>query len=175
MAIFRIYVEKKPAYAEESARLLRAAFPNCALTTDFIVGFPGESEAEFHDSLAFVERCAFSAIHVFPYSRREGTKAAALPGQLSAQGQGRETLLPQRLQGGGGVQDGALAAQVPHALDRLGGGLTEDLTVEVLPLAQSHRHLTGGVAHAQRQGLAVHAQLQPPLSGLLVPQFHHKS
>lgn len=69
----------------ESARLLRAAFPNCALTTDLIVGFPGESEAEFHDSLAFVERCAFSAIHVFPYSRREGTKAAALPGQLSAQ------------------------------------------------------------------------------------------
>ena len=62
---------------------LRAAFPGCALTTDLICGFPGETEEEFAATLAFVEKCAFSAMHVFPYSRRPGTKADAMPGQLS--------------------------------------------------------------------------------------------
>ena len=62
---------------------LRAAFPGCALTTDLICGFPGETEEEFAATLAFVERCAFSAMHVFPYSRRPGTKADAMPGQLT--------------------------------------------------------------------------------------------
>ena len=61
---------------------LRAAFPGCALTTDLICGFPGETEEEFAETLAFIERCAFSAMHIFPYSVRPGTKAADMPGQL---------------------------------------------------------------------------------------------
>ena len=61
---------------------LRAAFPGCALTTDLICGFPGETEEEFAATLAFIERCAFSAMHIFPYSVRPGTKAADMPGQL---------------------------------------------------------------------------------------------
>ena len=48
-----------------------------------IVGFPGETEAEFAESLAFAERCGFAAMHVFPYSRRPGTPAASMPGQLT--------------------------------------------------------------------------------------------
>lgn len=67
----------------ESCERLRAAFPGCALTTDLIVAFPGESEEEFQDSLNFLEQCAFAAVHVFPYSRREETRAAEFPGQLS--------------------------------------------------------------------------------------------
>lgn len=67
----------------QSVKLLRAYFPGCAVTTDLIVGFPGETEAEFQASLAFARRCRLSAMHVFPYSRRPGTPAAAMEGQLS--------------------------------------------------------------------------------------------
>ena len=64
-------------------QLLRQAFPDCSVTTDLIVGFPGESEAEFTETLDFLEQCAFAGVHVFPYSARQGTRAASLPGQLS--------------------------------------------------------------------------------------------
>jgi threonylcarbamoyladenosine tRNA methylthiotransferase MtaB len=64
-----------------SCDLLREAFPGCAITTDLIVAFPGETEAEFAETLAFIQRCRFSAMHIFPYSRREGTPAAAMDGQ----------------------------------------------------------------------------------------------
>ena len=66
----------------ESVTLLREYFPNPGLTTDLIVGFPGETEEEFQETLAFVERCAFSAMHIFPYSRRTGTPAAQMPDQV---------------------------------------------------------------------------------------------
>ena len=66
----------------ESVRLLKEAFPGCAVTTDMIVGFPGETEAEFAESLAFIRKCGFAAMHVFPYSRRPGTPADQMPGQL---------------------------------------------------------------------------------------------
>ena len=61
---------------------VRAAFPECAITTDLICGFPGESEEEFAATLAFIEKCGFSAMHIFPYSVRPGTKAAAMAGQV---------------------------------------------------------------------------------------------
>ncbi len=66
----------------ESVRLLKESFPDCAVTTDMIVGFPGETEAEFAESLAFLRRCGFAAMHVFPYSRRPGTPADKMEGQL---------------------------------------------------------------------------------------------
>ncbi len=62
---------------------LRALFPNCALTTDIMVGFPGESDEEFENSLSFVKKIAFSRLHVFAYSRRVGTVADKLPQQVS--------------------------------------------------------------------------------------------
>lgn len=67
----------------ESVQLLRDAFPGCGITTDVIAGFPGETEEEFQKTLAFVEKCAFSAMHIFPYSVRKGTRAAAMDGQLT--------------------------------------------------------------------------------------------
>ena len=66
----------------ESVRLLRKYFPGCAVTTDLIVGFPGETEEEFEASLALIRRCALSKVHIFPYSRREGTPAAKMPDQV---------------------------------------------------------------------------------------------
>ena len=66
----------------ESVRLLHAYFSGCAVTTDLIVGFPGETEEEFEASLEFVRACGLSKIHVFPYSRRAGTPAAKMPDQI---------------------------------------------------------------------------------------------
>ena len=66
----------------ESVRLLNEYFPGCAVTTDLIVGFPGESEASFEESLAFIRKCALTKVHVFPYSRREGTPADKMPEQV---------------------------------------------------------------------------------------------
>jgi threonylcarbamoyladenosine tRNA methylthiotransferase MtaB len=56
--------------------------PGVAVSTDIIVGFPGETEEEFTDGLKFVEKMNFSRMHVFPYSRREGTPAAARKDQI---------------------------------------------------------------------------------------------
>lgn len=61
---------------------LRAAFPDCALTTDVMVGFPGETEEDFLTSLRFIEDIGFDKVHVFPYSVRKGTPAAAMPDQV---------------------------------------------------------------------------------------------
>jgi threonylcarbamoyladenosine tRNA methylthiotransferase MtaB len=65
----------------ESVQLLRKYFPGCALTTDMIVAFPGETEEEFAQSLDFIRKCAFAEMHIFPYSRRPGTPADKMPGQ----------------------------------------------------------------------------------------------
>ena len=65
----------------ESVRLLKAYFPGCAVTTDMIVAFPGETEEEFQESLSFIRRCGFADMHIFPYSRRPGTPADKMPGQ----------------------------------------------------------------------------------------------
>ena len=65
----------------ESVRLLNTHFPGCAVTTDMIVAFPGETEEEFAESLAFIKKCGFADMHIFPYSRRPGTPADKMPGQ----------------------------------------------------------------------------------------------
>ena len=63
--------------------LLRRYFPHCAVTGDLIAGFPGETEDDHAQTLEFIKKCAFAALHVFPYSRRPGTPADKLPGQLT--------------------------------------------------------------------------------------------
>ena len=65
----------------ESVSLLNTHFPGCAVTTDMIVAFPGETEEEFAQSLAFIRKCGFADMHIFPYSRRPGTPADKMPGQ----------------------------------------------------------------------------------------------
>ena len=66
----------------ESVELLYKHFPGCAVTPDMIVAFPGETEEEFQESLAFIRKCRFADMHIFPYSRRPGTPADKMPGQL---------------------------------------------------------------------------------------------
>ena len=67
----------------QSVELLYRYFPGCAVTTDMIVAFPGETEEEFEESLQFIQKCRFADMHIFPYSRRPGTPADKMPGQHS--------------------------------------------------------------------------------------------
>lgn len=70
---------------EEFSRIVemaRSVDPLFNVTTDIIVGFPGETEGEWQQTLEFVEQIGFGHVHIFSYSRREGTKAAGLPGQV---------------------------------------------------------------------------------------------
>ena len=64
-----------------AVELLRAYFPGCALTADLITGFPGETEEDHRSTLAFIEKCDFADMHIFPYSRRPGTPADKMPEQ----------------------------------------------------------------------------------------------
>ena len=66
----------------ESVKLIRENFLNCAITTDLIVGFPCETDEEFEETMAFAEKCDFQMMHIFPYSKREGTPAAKMQGQI---------------------------------------------------------------------------------------------
>ena len=67
---------------EEMVSLILASVPDVAVTTDVMVGFPGETEAEFEESFSFCQRMEFARIHVFSYSRRSGTEAAQFPDQI---------------------------------------------------------------------------------------------
>lgn len=79
----RMHRRYTPDEYANACELLRGAFPGCAITTDIITGFPGETEEEYLETEEFVKKINFARIHVFPYSRREGTVADRMPGQLS--------------------------------------------------------------------------------------------
>lgn len=70
---------------EQSVSLIRSSVPEAAITTDIMVGFPGETDEEFEESYHFCRRMEFARIHVFTYSPRRGTQAAQLPGQVKAE------------------------------------------------------------------------------------------
>jgi threonylcarbamoyladenosine tRNA methylthiotransferase MtaB len=76
---------RRNAMPEDFAGLVdaaRAAIPDLAVTSDLMVGFPGETESEFGESLEFVRRIGFARLHVFPFSARPGTEAAGMPGAV---------------------------------------------------------------------------------------------
>ncbi len=82
----RILALMKRKYNREQAmraiRLLRERIPNVQLTTDVIVGFPDETEADFNETYEFVREARFLNVHIFPYSKRSGTPAAVMTGQV---------------------------------------------------------------------------------------------
>ncbi|MCC8022635.1 MAG: tRNA (N(6)-L-threonylcarbamoyladenosine(37)-C(2))-methylthiotransferase MtaB [Clostridiales bacterium] len=129
-------------------RKLRGAFPGCCITTDIMVGFPGETQAEFAESLQFVRDIAFEKVHVFPYSPRAGTKAAEweqLPKQvkeersremLAAAQEIRNNYLSSRI----GETDTVLVEQ------RLKTGCYEGYTPNYTPvLIESVRDISGEI------------------------------
>ena len=66
-----------------SVNMIRKYFPDAAITTDIIAGFPGESDEEFEQTVKFVKETGFSRLHVFPFSRRKGTRADKMPSQIT--------------------------------------------------------------------------------------------
>ena len=69
-------------YFINKIKKLRKIRPNISITTDVIVGFPGETEEEFEETIETIKKIKFTKLHVFPYSKREGTKAAIMDGQV---------------------------------------------------------------------------------------------
>ncbi|MBQ6376430.1 MAG: tRNA (N(6)-L-threonylcarbamoyladenosine(37)-C(2))-methylthiotransferase MtaB [Lachnospiraceae bacterium] len=96
---------------EEICERLRRYFPDPAITTDVIVGFPGETEGEFLETLAFVRRIEFAKIHIFKYSIREGTKAAGMPGQVEEAVKKRRSAI---------LSDAEFAMRMEYAMRRVG-------------------------------------------------------
>lgn len=66
----------------ELVRKIRAGIPDISLTTDVIVGFPGETEEDFSETLSLIRECAFDSVFTFEYSKRTGTPAAAMENQV---------------------------------------------------------------------------------------------
>ena len=93
--------------------LLREAFDDCALTTDVMTGFPGETPEEFAQTKETCRRAGFSRMHVFPYSEREGTKAAQMPGSVPRRL--REERARELIALGRDLEQAALAARVGQA------------------------------------------------------------
>jgi len=136
-------------YAEALGRA-RLMLPGLAVTTDVIAGFPGETDADFDESLAYVEACGFAKMHVFRYSERAGTPAAAAPGQVAAP---TKAARAERLR--------ALSARLEreHAASREGGPATL--------LVESVRE--GVAAGTTEDHLRVRARIPGARAGDLVP------
>jgi threonylcarbamoyladenosine tRNA methylthiotransferase MtaB len=124
---------RRPYTAEGYLDLLarvRAAVPGVAVTTDVIVGFPGETEAELAASLATVEAAGFARIHAFPFSARPGTEAAALPGQVPPEEKKErmERMLEAAARAELGFQRAHLGTRATVLWERPRGGMGQGLT-----------------------------------------------
>ena len=144
------------AYAELADRL-RAAIPGLALTTDVIVGFPGETREEFAESLAFVERLAFAKPHIFTFSPRAGTHAATLPDQVRHEEKKARVAEMRAL---AGETDRAfrhrhLGERLSVAWEERKNGRWSGLTDNYIRVfAESDRDLTGTLGDARLDALA---------------------
>ncbi|MFH1169310.1 MAG: MiaB/RimO family radical SAM methylthiotransferase [Chloroflexota bacterium] len=135
----------------EAVALIREAVPDAAITTDVITGFPGETEAEFQASYDFCRELEFARIHVFPYSLRQGTEAAALAEQVvdEAKRQRAQRMLALSRESARSFRSRFLGRTLPVLWEQSSGGtwsgLTsnyirvyaagdEDLTNELLPV-----------------------------------------
>ena len=85
-------------YKRQIIRRLRNAIPDISITSDLIVGFPGETEEDFVDTLNMLERMQFDLVHTASYSPREGTPAAVMPDQISQEEKKRRLAIVNELQ-----------------------------------------------------------------------------
>lgn len=121
--------------------MLREAFEDCALTTDVMTGFPGETEEEFAQTVDTCQRAGFARMHVFPYSEREGTKAAAMAGSVPRHV--REERARQLIAVGKALEHAALEGRV---------GRTDEVLVEEIDAQGRGTGYTGGYMRVHVQG-----------------------
>ena len=138
------------AYAR-AIEVAREGIPDLALGTDLIVGFPGETDADFEESLAFCRQMRFAKMHVFRYSRRPGTPAATYPGQVPPQVMAergrrlREAAREMRLEAASSLVGTVQSAIVQYPGRAVTGGLFEALVDPSLPLDSMVRVRVGSV------------------------------
>ena len=125
------------AQFQRAAERLKTAFPDAALTTDVIVGFPGETEEESAETLAFCETVGFMKIHAFPFSPREGTPAAEMPGQVPRRV--KEARVKALIETGNRLarayRESMLSAVQPVLLEeRVRGGMLAGYTPQYIPV-----------------------------------------
>ena len=144
----------------ETVELVRERFPDAGITTDVIVGFPGEGVREFAESYSFALSMAFSDIHVFPYSIRPGTSAAYLDGQVAVDQKKERTgeMLELAATAVRKFRRGALGQTRPvlwePAKGKDSGGVWSGLTDNYLRVkAQSSRNLGNVITDARLTGL----------------------
>ena len=140
----------------ESVCLLNDYFPGCAVTTDLIVGFPGETEAELEESLAFAEKCGFAAMHIFPYSRRAGTPADAMPDQIP------KTVKTERA-----ARAGQTAARLRERYDRALLGTVQEVLFEQPEGEFFTGHAPNGVKVCVREAIEQNTLCRVKLEALL--------
>lgn len=136
--------------ALEGMERLRSAMPDVQFTTDMIVGFPGETEQDFQDSVSLAEEARFLMIHVFPYSGRNGTPAATMPDQIATSEKKRRVALLSDC--AAKIRKEILAGMVGH---------TFDVLFETDEKGFSHGH----TAHF----IEVQCPSEVPLQGQLLP------
>ena len=121
--------------------LLRGAFEDCALTTDVMTGFPGETEEEFAQTVDTCKKAGFARMHVFPYSEREGTKAAAMEGSVPRHV--REERARRLIAVGKELERAALESRV---------GRTDEVLIEEIDAQGRGTGYTGGYMRVHVQG-----------------------
>ena len=121
--------------------MLRGAFEDCALTTDVMTGFPGETEEEFAQTVDTCQRAGFARMHVFPYSEREGTKAAAMEGSVPRHV--REERARRLIAVGRALERAALEGRV---------GRNDEVLVEEIDAQGRGTGYTGGYMRVHVQG-----------------------
>ena len=121
--------------------MLRRAFEDCALTTDVMTGFPGETEEEFAQTVDTCQKAGFARMHVFPYSEREGTKAAAMEGSVPRHV--REERARYLIAVGRVLERAALEGRI---------GKTEDVLIEEIDAQGRGTGYTGGYMRVHVQG-----------------------
>jgi len=141
-----------PADFAVLVHLLREAFPETGITTDVMTGFPGETESEHMESLAFCEAMDFSRMHVFRYSRRPRTRAAAMPGQVPPEAANRRAM-----------EISALAERMSTAFARRMDGKTREILIETVGADGTGEGYTPEYVHVSVRNL------QPSGKGCIVP------
>lgn len=126
----------------EKCELLREVFDDPALTTDVIVGFPGETEEEFEQSKAFIDKVNFYETHIFKYSKRQGTKAAEMDNQVSEQIKSRRS-----------AELIALSKSKQEAFEKKILGQTVEVLMEEEMLIEGERYQVGHTREYIKVGL----------------------
>jgi threonylcarbamoyladenosine tRNA methylthiotransferase MtaB len=137
---------------EEACGRLRNHFMHPAITTDVIVGFPGETEEEFAETEAFLRQIHFYEMHIFKYSRREGTRAAVMEAQI-----------PEEIKAARSARLLALAEQMSQEFRDYYLGRTEEVLFEE-PLAYEGKQLYVGYT---REYVRVAAESEMPLDNVM--------